>query len=48
MVLEKDISWTERVRNDLLCIVEEKWNILPKLRRKGLTGLVTVGAGTGF
>jgi hypothetical protein len=22
------------VRNDILCIVKEKWNILPKIRRK--------------
>jgi hypothetical protein len=48
MVLEKDISWTDRVRNDALCIVQENWNILPKIRRKGLTGLVTAGVGNGF
>jgi len=48
MVLEKDISWTDRVRNDVLYIVEEKWNIITKIRRKGLTRLVTVVVGTGF
>jgi hypothetical protein len=28
------ISWTDRVRSYVLCTVTEKWNILPKIRKR--------------